>query len=203
MNGKSTLLGSLFVLAAAVAVGMAPTSVFAAGGGSSSGSSGGGGGVRRSTATRVMSTTARSRSAFRPACSTTASSRPPAGSCARRRLPDRARHAVHVRDQQDDVVLTYIGYSKRKLGAVDEGIAYYHRALAINPDNVNTREYLGEGYVAMGRFDLARGRIGEDRGNLRDRLRPVCPARVGYCRRVGIAHGKGSTSGRGTGTGRT
>ena len=53
------------------------------------------------------------------------------------------------------MILTMIGYSKRKLGAVDEGIAYYHRALAINPDSVNTREYLGEGYVAMGRFDLA------------------------------------------------
>ena len=53
------------------------------------------------------------------------------------------------------MVLTYIGYSKRKLGKVDEGIAYYHQALAINPNNLNTREYLGEGYVAAGRTDLA------------------------------------------------
>ena len=60
-----------------------------------------------------------------------------------------------VRNQHDDMVLTYIGYSKRKLGKVDEGIAYYHQALAINPDNLNTREYLGEGYVAAGRTDLA------------------------------------------------
>jgi tetratricopeptide (TPR) repeat protein len=60
-----------------------------------------------------------------------------------------------VRDRKDDVVLTYIGYSMRKLGRVDEGIAYYHRALALNPQNLNTREYLGEGYVASGKMDLA------------------------------------------------
>ncbi|MEO8667592.1 MAG: hypothetical protein ABI399_03690 [Bauldia sp.] len=61
----------------------------------------------------------------------------------------------NVRDQHGDTVLTYIGYSKRKLGMVDEGIGYYHQALAINPNNLNTREYLGEGYVAAGRTDLA------------------------------------------------
>jgi tetratricopeptide (TPR) repeat protein len=60
-----------------------------------------------------------------------------------------------VRNQKDDVVLTYIGYAKRKLGMVEEGIAYYHEALALNPDNLNTREYLGEGYVAAGRTELA------------------------------------------------
>jgi tetratricopeptide (TPR) repeat protein len=61
----------------------------------------------------------------------------------------------YVRNQHNDMVLTYIGYSKRKLGKVDEGIGYYHQALAINPNNLNTREYLGEGYVAAGRTDLA------------------------------------------------
>jgi tetratricopeptide (TPR) repeat protein len=61
----------------------------------------------------------------------------------------------YVRNKHDDMVLTYIGYSKRKLGKVDEGIDYYHQALAINPNNLNTREYLGEGYVAAGRTDLA------------------------------------------------
>lgn len=60
-----------------------------------------------------------------------------------------------IKDKQDSDVLTMIGYSKRKSGAVEEGIGYYHQALALNPDNVNTREYLGEGYVAMGRLDLA------------------------------------------------
>ncbi len=53
------------------------------------------------------------------------------------------------------MVLTMIGYSKRKLGHTDEGIAIYHQALAIDPNNVNTHEYLGEGYLAAGRVDLA------------------------------------------------
>jgi tetratricopeptide (TPR) repeat protein len=60
-----------------------------------------------------------------------------------------------VRNRENDVALTYVGYSLRKLGRVDEGIAHYHRALALNPGNLDTREYLGEGYVAAGRVDLA------------------------------------------------
>lgn len=67
-------------------------------------------------------------------------------------------YAVH--NQRDPMVLTMIGYSKRKLGDVDAGLAYYHQALAIDPDNVNTREYLGEGYVSLGRTDLAEVELG-------------------------------------------
>ena len=71
-----------------------------------------------------------------------------------------------IRDKQDSDVLTMIGYAKRKSGSVEEGIAYYHRALAIDPDNVNTREYLGEGYVATGRLDLAQAEL--------DRIGALC-----------------------------
>jgi tetratricopeptide (TPR) repeat protein len=60
-----------------------------------------------------------------------------------------------VRNKDDANVLTYIGYATRKMGKLDEGIAWYHRALAIDPNNVHTHEYLGEGYVAAGRADLA------------------------------------------------
>jgi tetratricopeptide (TPR) repeat protein len=61
----------------------------------------------------------------------------------------------YVRNKADATALTYLGYANRKLGRVDAGIAYYHQALAIDPGNLNTREYLGEGYVAAGRTDLA------------------------------------------------
>jgi tetratricopeptide (TPR) repeat protein len=61
-----------------------------------------------------------------------------------------------VRNKEDARVLTYIGYAKRKMGEVDEGIALYRKALAIDPGNLYTHEYLGEGYVAAGRMDLAR-----------------------------------------------
>ena len=60
-----------------------------------------------------------------------------------------------VRNQHDAKVLTMIGYSTRKLGHTDEGIAIYHEALAIDPNNVDTHEYLGEGYIVLGRVDLA------------------------------------------------
>ena len=64
-----------------------------------------------------------------------------------------------IRDKNDAMVLTMIGYSTRKLGNTDEGIAIYHQALAIDPNNVNTHEYLGEGYLAAGRVDLAEAEL--------------------------------------------
>ena len=62
-------------------------------------------------------------------------------------------------DQKDSMVLTMIGYSKRKQGHWDDGVAYYHQALAINPNNVNTREYLGEAWLTKGRADLAKAEL--------------------------------------------
>jgi tetratricopeptide (TPR) repeat protein len=56
-------------------------------------------------------------------------------------------------------VLTMIGYATRKLGRVAEGIAIYHQALAIDPNNLGTHEYLGEGYLAAGRIDLAEAQL--------------------------------------------
>jgi tetratricopeptide (TPR) repeat protein len=58
-------------------------------------------------------------------------------------------------NKNDPAVLTYLGYSHRKLGNIDLGISLYKKALEIDPDNVDTREYLGEGYVSKGQLDLA------------------------------------------------
>jgi tetratricopeptide (TPR) repeat protein len=66
-----------------------------------------------------------------------------------------------IRNQNDPRVLNYTGYSLRKSGRLDEGISYYRKALAINPNFVQTREYLGEGYVAAGRIDLAKVELSE------------------------------------------
>jgi tetratricopeptide (TPR) repeat protein len=60
-----------------------------------------------------------------------------------------------VANKDDSVVLTYLGYSHRKLGQIDLGISLYKKALDIDPENVDTREYLGEGYVSKGELDLA------------------------------------------------
>jgi Flp pilus assembly protein TadD len=62
---------------------------------------------------------------------------------------------AHIQNKRDPRVLNYLGYSYRKSGRLDLGISYYRRALAIDPDFNLAREYLGEGYIAAGRKDLA------------------------------------------------
>ncbi len=64
-----------------------------------------------------------------------------------------------ISNQDDPRVLNYTGYSHRKAGRIETGISYYRKALAINPDFVLAREYLGEGYVAAGRIDLAQAEL--------------------------------------------
>lgn len=66
-----------------------------------------------------------------------------------------------VSNQNDPRVLNYIGYSFRKMGELDKGIRYYAKALAIDPNYVRAREYLGEGYVAAGRMAEARDQLQE------------------------------------------
>jgi tetratricopeptide (TPR) repeat protein len=68
---------------------------------------------------------------------------------------------AQIENQNDPRVLNYTGYSHRKAGRIELGITYYRKALAINPDFVLAREYLGEGYVAAGLFDLARAELSE------------------------------------------
>jgi tetratricopeptide (TPR) repeat protein len=58
-------------------------------------------------------------------------------------------------DQNDDLVLTYWGFTNRKLGKSDLARAYYARAITRNPDNILARSYLGQGLVAEGLVDEA------------------------------------------------
>lgn len=64
-------------------------------------------------------------------------------------------------DQNDANVLNYLGYANRKAGRLDIALGYYNKALAINPDFILAREYLGEGYVAAGKIDLAKAQLAE------------------------------------------
>jgi tetratricopeptide (TPR) repeat protein len=66
-----------------------------------------------------------------------------------------------IANQNDPKVLNYIGYSNRKAGRLDAGISYYKKALAIDPNFVLAREYLGEGYVAAGKIELAKAELAE------------------------------------------
>lgn len=66
-----------------------------------------------------------------------------------------------AQNQDDPRVLNYLGYSNRKAGRLELGISYYDKALKIDPNYVLAREYLGEGYVAAGKLDLAKAQLAE------------------------------------------
>ncbi|CAN5317902.1 tetratricopeptide repeat protein [soil metagenome] len=66
-----------------------------------------------------------------------------------------------VTNQADPRVLNYTGYANRKAGRFEVAFSYYQKALAIDPNFVLAREYLGEGYVAQGRVDLAKAQLVE------------------------------------------
>ena len=55
--------------------------------------------------------------------------------------------------------LNYRGYATRKLGRTDEGVSYYLKSVALDPNYAQVREYLGEAYVIQGKFDLAKDQL--------------------------------------------
>ena len=75
-----------------------------------------------------------------------------------------------IRDRNNPQVLNLIGYSTRKLGDVDKGIDYYHRALVIDPNYTKARQYLGEASAEGRRGEGERAAHG-DRRPLRRPLR--------------------------------
>lgn len=52
--------------------------------------------------------------------------------------------------QADPRIQTMIGFSLRKLGMVDEAMAYYEAALRTDPNRSSTRQYLGEAFLQKG-----------------------------------------------------
>ena len=66
-----------------------------------------------------------------------------------------------IKDQNQPKVLNYLGYANRKLGKIDEGIVYYKKALAIDANFNQARQYLGEGYVQKGDMDKAKEQLAQ------------------------------------------
>jgi tetratricopeptide (TPR) repeat protein len=66
-----------------------------------------------------------------------------------------------IADRGNPQVLNLIGYATRKGGDIDKGIDYYRRALAVDPDYVKARQYLGEGYLAKGDVGRAKQQLDE------------------------------------------
>lgn len=57
--------------------------------------------------------------------------------------------------------LTYLGFATRKSGNVYKAFAYYERALALDPDYVVARAYLGEAFVTVGNRQAAQNQLAE------------------------------------------
>lgn len=58
-------------------------------------------------------------------------------------------------DQNDSRVLTYWGFTNRKLGKTDLANAFYEQAIAQNPDNILARSYMAQGFVEQGYYGQA------------------------------------------------
>ncbi|QRM56309.1 tetratricopeptide repeat protein [Sinorhizobium sp. BG8] len=69
-------------------------------------------------------------------------------------------------NQNDPRILNYYGYTYRKLGNVQLGMKYYHKALKIDPDYILARSYMGQALIDQGDIQGARVQLVEirDRG---------------------------------------
>ena len=76
---------------------------------------------------------------------------------------ERYPEAIEILDMLADPntprALNYRGYATRKMGRTEEGIAYYMKSVALDPNYAQVREYLGEAYVIEGKFDLAKEQL--------------------------------------------
>jgi tetratricopeptide (TPR) repeat protein len=76
---------------------------------------------------------------------------------------DRYSEAIDILDLLENPntprALNYRGYATRKLGHIEEGISYYLKSVALDPNYAQVREYLGEAYVLQGKIDLAKDQL--------------------------------------------
>ena len=66
-----------------------------------------------------------------------------------------------IKDQNQPRVLNYLGFANRKMGKVDKGIKYYQKALKIDANFNQARQYLGEGYLQKGDLPKAKEQLSE------------------------------------------
>lgn len=66
-------------------------------------------------------------------------------------------------DQASDRVMTYRGFTARKLGKLELANVYYQQAIDTNPDNILARSYMGQGKVASGDLVAATEQLREIR----------------------------------------
>lgn len=64
---------------------------------------------------------------------------------------------------QDPRILNYTGFTLRKSGRTAEAMGYYRQALAIDPDDILARSYMGQALVDQGDIEGATAQLREIR----------------------------------------
>ena len=67
--------------------------------------------------------------------------------------------AALKRNPKDPDAWNYLGFTTRKLGDMNEGMAFYRAALAKNPGNIAARSYMGQALVETGDLVGARHQL--------------------------------------------
>jgi len=68
-----------------------------------------------------------------------------------------------ARNRNDPRILNYLGYTNRQAGRMEVALGYYRQALAIDPDYVLARSYMGQALVILGRLSEAEDQLLEIR----------------------------------------
>jgi len=74
---------------------------------------------------------------------------------------ERALGYLKLARHPDERILTYIGFATRKLGDIARALAYYDKALDVNPDYTIARAYLGEAFLTLDEPEKAKEQLAE------------------------------------------
>jgi tetratricopeptide (TPR) repeat protein len=64
-----------------------------------------------------------------------------------------------LKRDDDPRVLNYLGYATRKSGDAERAIGFYEKALSLEPDFTQARQYLGEAWLQLGQPDKAKEQL--------------------------------------------
>jgi tetratricopeptide (TPR) repeat protein len=79
---------------------------------------------------------------------------------------DEAMHVLATMTEgETSRVMTYQGFLLRNTGHIEEGIAAYERAIAMNPDNILARSYYGQLLVQMDELAMAEDQLTQIRAH--------------------------------------
>lgn len=71
-----------------------------------------------------------------------------------------------AQNQNDPRILNYLGYSNRKAGRMELGMAYYKKAIQVDANYILARSYMGQALIQQGDVNAAKVQLVEirDRG---------------------------------------